>query len=511
MTRRPVRRTVRMSEAAMDPSTASLAYQAMAPMWKQIDTVIGGTATMRAAGQDVLPQHEGEGDKRYKERVAVSVLTNYTSLTLDYWVGKPFGKPVQITKDTAPEIIEFSDDVDSCGNDITVVCKDWFYKGLKDQIAYCLVSYPSLPPELQGKTVTKADEEKYGLRPYWCIMPACSVLSVRKQMRNGMEAVMHLRHYDNTVEYIGFEEVLVFQIKEYNRYIPQPNADGTPSDSPDFVVITDWRRDPETKKWAKVAEYQQSQPDIPLVEFNTGKMELEDLSFLNILHYQSASDQRNCLTVARFPILAGSGVDKKTSITIGPYEYLASAEVNSKFYYVEHTGAALQSGQDDLDGLVADMALYGAEMLKQRPDRQTATAAVLDTAQTTAPLQVHVHSFASAVNMALYYTKLWMGLPEGTVAVAVVNTDFALTNEQSTQVDNLYKARSSGAISNKQLINGLIELKALPAGFNAQENEKELDEEARKELDKTVETAKAVAAAQPKPAPASKPAPKPKD
>lgn len=511
MTRRPVRKTVRMSEAAMDPSTASLSYQAMAPIWKMIDTVVSGTRAMRCEANEMLPQHEGEGDKRYKERCAVSVLTNYTSLTLDYWVGKPFGKPVQISQDSAPEIIDFTDDVDQCGNDITVVCKDWFYKGMRDQIAYCLVSYPALPPELVGKTVTKADEEKYGLKPYWCILPATSVLAVRSQMRNGMEAVMHLRHYDNVTEYIGFEEVLVYQIKEYNRNIPPPNEDGTPSDQPDYVTITNWRLDPQTKKWAKTSTYTQTQPNIPLVTFNTGKMELEDLAYLNILHFQSASDQRNCLTVARFPILAGSGVDKKTSVTIGPYEYLAAADVNSKWYYVEHTGAALQAGQDDLDGLVADMALYGAEMLKQRPDRQTATAAVLDTAQTTAPLQIHVHSFASAVNMALYYTKLWMDLPEDAIAKAVVNTDFALTNEQSAQVDNLYKARASGAISNDQLIAGLVELKALPVGFNADQNKKELDAEAQAKIKEQADTAKAMADAAPAPAPAAKPKPKPKD
>ena len=39
-------------------ATPSLAWRCMASKWRQIDTVLGGTASMRAAGKTYLPPHQ---------------------------------------------------------------------------------------------------------------------------------------------------------------------------------------------------------------------------------------------------------------------------------------------------------------------------------------------------------------------------------------------------------------------------------------------------------------------
>jgi hypothetical protein len=483
------------SKASLDPSTPSLAYRAMAGDWKQISDVLGGTKSMRAAGKVYLPQHEGEGDTRYKDRLQSSTLTNYTLLTLEYWVGKPFKKPAVLSKDTDADILALADDIDLSGNELTVVLKDWFSKGMAKQVAYCLVEFPEVPAELQGR-VTLADQQRLNLRPYWCIIPAEAMIDFRKERINGEDVVTHCRFYDNESYYDGFEEKVRVRIREINRVVGPPGPNGEPGEV--SVVQRLWTKK-DRNQWDRGPDKAISLSSIPCVEFNTGKMELLDLTYLNITHYQSASDQRNCLTTARFPILAAKGVATDTVVTIGPYAFLAAKDANSEFYYVEHTGAALDAGQTDLDGLTEDMALYGAEALKQRPDRETATSRVLDQAEATAPLQVHVFNFISCVNTALYYTALWMEKPEGTIARVEIDTDFAMSKEASQKIDTAKELRKSGDISRKQFLAMLVEAKALPESFNAEANEKELVEEAAAKADQAALAAKKLAQANPKP------------
>lgn len=490
------RQTTRSSVRANDPSTPSLAYQAMAADWALISTVLGGTKAMRAAGKTLLPQHEGEGDLRYRNRLSTAVLTNYTELTLDYWTGKPFSKPAVISKDSDPDIIKLADDINLCGDEFTVVLKDWFTKGMSKQVAYCLVDFPEVPEHIRARGVTLADQKRLNLRPYWVIMPAEAVIAPRKERINGEDIFTNVRYYDNETVYDGFEEKIKVRIREWDRNVISRDEYGEETE----VEIRQRLHVKNGKNW-DAGQWKKVDFDyIPLVEFNTGKMELRPLADLNVLHWQSSSDQRNCLTVARFPILAGKGVAEDTVVTIGPYNFLASKDSASEFYYVEHSGSALSAGQTDLDNLTEDMALYGAEMLKQRPDRETATSRVLDQAENTAPLQVHTFNFASAVNMALYYTGLWMEKEDGKfIARVEIDTDFAMSAEASQKIDNLKELRKSGDVSRTQLLTAMKEAKGLPDSFDVTKNEAELNAEADAKADKAAQAAKKLAEASPKP------------
>ena len=56
------------------PATTSAAYDTMAPRWHLIETLLGGTEAMRAAGETYLPRHSEETDKGYEERLSAAVL-----------------------------------------------------------------------------------------------------------------------------------------------------------------------------------------------------------------------------------------------------------------------------------------------------------------------------------------------------------------------------------------------------------------------------------------------------
>src|SRR5690606_28345549 len=137
------------------------------------------------------------------------------------------------------------------------------------------------------------------------------------------------------------------------------------------------------------------------------------LAYLNICHWQSSSDQRNVLTVTRFPMLAISGAlkenpDGSAPINVGPHSYLQMDDPQGKFYFVEHTGAAMSAGRQDLEDLKEEMASYGAEFMKKRPANEGVVARALDSAESLSALQVWVIDFRDALERLLRLTAKWL-------------------------------------------------------------------------------------------------------
>jgi hypothetical protein len=65
--------------------------------------------------------------------------------------------------------------------------------------------------------------------------------------------------------------------------------------------------------------------------FMTGEPPLEDLADLNVAHWQSQSDQRNILHVARVPILFGAGFDERAAtLVVGAGTMARSSDPDAK-------------------------------------------------------------------------------------------------------------------------------------------------------------------------------------
>lgn len=484
----------RLSAAQRDPSTPSLGYQSMSLRWHLMNSTLGGTEAMRLAGKIYLPQHAHEPPHAYEERLNAALFTNYTRLTLDYLVGKPFSVPVEFTEDTDQRIKALAADMNLQGDDLTAVCKEWFEKALAKGFAHCMVEHPVAP---NGGEYTLADQARLNLRPYWVVLDPEDVIAAEPQRgADGEETYHHVRVKKYDIERVGYEEGIVERIYEYNReYAIEEGKE--PTEGVWRVKVDVWRKG--KREWEIESTNFSTLDVIPLVTYYTkregvlnARPELLDLAYTNVTHWQSDSDQRACLTVARFPMLAGSGVDEEKVITVGPHSFLSSTDPQSKYYYVEHTGGALAQGVKDLEMLEVKCAYYGAEMLKERPDRQTATSAIIDTSQTMAPLQRMVVSFISSVGQAMWFTAKWMSLDlKDDKAAVKIYIDFAVSPQKQKQADTLKESRMSGDISHAQYIKGLIELDLLPPGFDETANARERDTEAQKKMDDAIKTAQA--------------------
>jgi len=456
---------------AVNPSTPSSAWREMSPKWSRVETLLGGTDSMRAAGKKYLPQHENEKDENYRERLDRAVLYNMTQDVLESLVGRPFSEPMKVSDDCPPVMRNILDDVDLQGNAVGVFCRKWFKEGLAKGLAHVLVDYPTLPALPEGETRTAATDQKDERRPYWVFIKPENLIAANSVVRDGREILTHARILEE--EKIPHDTWGERTVKKVRVFDCDPDQDVVT-----FRVFT--LREDE-KEWEETTPATQiDRPRIPLVTFYadrtglmTAKPPMEDLANLNVAHWQSDSDQRNVMTVARFPMLAVSGVDDSGGkVVIGPKRVLSTPEATGRWYYVEHGGAAIAAGRQDLLDLEEKMSGHGAEFLRKKPGSQTATARALDSAEATSPLEDVVQRFNDAVAQVMDVTGGWLGLDEvGSVAVA---TDLGPETIEAADFDALKSARDRRDISRKTLLGEYQRRGVLSADFDADKDEEEL-------------------------------------
>lgn len=456
------------------PATTSAAYDRMAPRWRLIETLLGGTEALRAAGELYLPMHQEETAAGYDERLNQAVLFNMVGQTLDTLAGKPFSEPVGL--DDVPEAIEKQVlyDVDLQGNNIDVFARQLFREGMAKAFAHVLIDYPRPAEREDGQPRTLADDRADGLRPYWVIVKPECVLFARSEIIQGVETLQHIRILETYTEQEGFAEVQRRRIRVLEPgtvMIYEPTKDKTARGEEKWT---------QTDAWATGLGY------IPLVTFYAnrdgfmeGKPPLLDQAWLNVAHWQSTSDQRHILKVARFPILACSGATAEDSdpVVVGPNKVLYNPDPNGKFYYVEHDGAAIAAGRQDLIDLQEQMAGYGAEFLKLKPGNPTATGRALDSAEASSDLAAMAMVFQDSMAQVLDITAEWMRLTQKGGTVKVV-TGYELETEDATTLDALHKARAARDISRETYLEGLKVRGVLSADLEIEEEEERLVEEA---------------------------------
>lgn len=456
------------------PATTTHAYDEMIGRWQKIQTLLDGTEEMREAGRLYLPQHEHESDEAYAERRNAATLFNMTKLILNSWVGRPFSDPLVMQDDVPQEIRDLQDNIDLLGNAIQVFARNWFKEGLAKGVSHVMVEMP----RTSGDNRTLADDRADGIRPYWVHIKPEQVFFADAVVINGEEVLTEIRMVEHVTVRDGFALY-------HNKQIRQYMLEDDPDTGNRFVSVTLYRQVPKKEdEWVKIDYFQMDIDRIPMVSFYSDREDLmmatppiEDVADLNIAHWQSTSDQRACLTVARFPILTlTGGVDENGTLTIGPKKWLYTPDPNAQFKYLEHTGQAIETGRRDIQDLEAQMADYGSEYLKKRPGRETATARTLDSAEATSGLQDVTLRFIDAMQSVLAMTAKWLGLPNG--GTVDITTDFAPTPAEAEGLRTLVELRKIRDVSHNTMIQALVRARVLPEDFSSDQDLIDLENEA---------------------------------
>ena len=454
--------------------TASF-YRVMKPRWNLINALLGGTETMRAAGGTYLPRYAAETESSYMDRLGRATLLNYFGETLHNLSSRPFSKPIKPSEDLPEELVPLLEDVDQQGNDMTAFALTWFREALAKGFAHVLVEFPKVDPEVVR---TKADEDALKLRPYLVTIPTENLIAAYSEVVNGKERLTHIRFRETEVVRDGFDEVVVSRIR-----VMEPGM---------WQV---WESRSSTEDFTLVDQGVTTLDFIPLVTFYTqregfmlNRPPLMDLAHKNVEHWQSASDQRNVLTVARFPILTATGVDAQNDIVLGPKQVLTIDNANGKFSYLEHNGNAIEAGRKDLEDIKDEMAMLGVELLVRRTGAATATEKSINAAQAQTKLAMMALKFADSVELALHYMCRWMALDvEDKVLKVSIHTELDLSTSEDKGLDLLKTARQIKDISRVAYLDELKRRSILAPTFDEKDDKELLDEEGAEGLARMAE------------------------
>lgn len=434
--------------------------------WKMTRALMGGTEVIREAEYDFLPKEEAETRRSYDARLSRSVLFGAYKKTISTSTGRPFSKPIDFDK-FKKRLLDFNEDIDLQGNNIDVFARNWFMTSLAHSHAFCLIDHPKRP-DIEGVSddlPSLETEQELNLRPYWRIVAPYDVIGWRSIIRNGVEIPTQVRIRETATKDVGMFDCI--EVKRVRVL------------TPGFYEL--YEENPSNGQWSVVDRgvYLDAMGEplgrIPIVPFFSGPVYgfyqarpiFEDLAYMNILHWQSQSDQENILHVARVPILFGAGFHEGDNLEIGASRWVRGPE-GSTLSYVEHSGAAIQAGRDSLEDLENRMRIMGAEVLVRDPNRITATQKILDTEESNSELQTLVLMFQDALEQAYLLTAQWIG-DESAVGEVSIFRDFGISAADFQEANVILQMRLSKQISQETFLDEMKRRGILQEDLNVED------------------------------------------
>lgn len=348
---------------AVKVNATSPEAQLMAADWTLIDDLMGGTKTMRAAGQTYLPQRPLEDANDYADRLRLAALLPAYAETIQRMTGRIFADSMVLDEDIPGWIVnDVLPDIDRQGRNLHVFAREWFHEALAYGLSHCIVESPQV-----AGVRTQAEQKAARVRPY----------AIRIHPRR----VLGWREADGELIQVRISFVRTEAEGEWGtRSIPQVRVY-----EPGLVRTYEQPNEKEDT-WVLVDEVQTGLPRIPLITLYThrtgmltGKPPLLELATLNTRHWRLQSSNDTLIDTASVPLLSITGVDDGDDVIIGA-KHAVRLPQGASMQYVEHSGAAIGAGRQALVDLVEDMRRAGAKMLQPANQSKTATEAREDAA-----------------------------------------------------------------------------------------------------------------------------------
>ena len=437
-----------------DPSNLAEKVRDMQARAEVCNALMGGTTGMREQGTRYLPIEPAETPTAWASRISRTVLFPAFEKAINTMLGKPFGQPIAIEDDVPVAIKEALENVDLAGRDFDTFSRDLFKQTLQDGIGWVLVDYPRVPTDL-----TVADERELQVQPYLVHIPLANVLGWKSKTISGIPTLTQFRYLE-IVEtddgQWGSKDVKRVRVLEPGQVtVYQQGADA---------------------KWDVVPEESgpMTLPQIPLVTFYTGRTAwmqaqppMESLAWLNVEHWQSRSDQRHILHFARVPLLFGKGIERAQDgqIVIGP-DRLITGGPESDLKVVEHSGAAIEAGRQDLQDIEDAMRRVAGELLTGKVQK-TATETDREAGEGEATLKQWVRTFEDALELCLDLMAQWLNEPSG--GRLCINTEWDDEELQADMMTALTNLHDKGLMSKDSVLWNLKQGGKLPPDRTVEE------------------------------------------
>jgi hypothetical protein len=451
------------------PKTPSPDYEAMSGFWQMTSAILKGAPGLRV--EAYLPKFPKEPDDVYKLRRTNAPLTNLYDDISRNLASRPFAKPVEISE-KAPEVIGGTIDadtktrsgglvanIDGQGNSLHVFAATSFKAGIDKGLDWILVDHTRAVPRADGRTLSKADEQEQGLRPYWVHIPAERMLAVFSDFVSGVETIIYARIYEPCVERAGYGTVTKERVREISRDPIAQGPAGVTAYGPAHWTLLEEQTDAQGKKsWVEIDAGDYSIGVIPIVPFIPGKRHgssfvvdppLRNIAFMQIEEFQQESNLKEVSTMTAFPMLAAIGVTLAPGETfqVGPRSLLTAPATGDgstgDFKYVEPEATSLTFLETRLANFRQEMRDLGMQPL------QAANLTVITTAnasqKASSAAQAWAILFKDTLDRCLSLTALWLGIKD--IVTAKVHTDFAVETSGDLDMGELLKSVVAEKIS----------------------------------------------------------------
>lgn len=408
--------------------TPSKQFVSMMTKWELPMDLLGGTPAMRDAATKWLPQEPNESNEAYRVRLNRTFLFNIYKRTVDSLVGSAFNRNVEVNG--VPEELGYLEwNADGQGQSLTEFCAKQFHDTLVYGKAHIYTDFP----EVDTAGMNYAEYMALGLKPYFARLSPTSVIGWNHSYNNGFEKLNYVRIRDDRLE--EDENTFEQQYVTYVRYVSGEsirvyrNQGGSAS----FITNPSPKNNVQAKGggYEEISDYENYLKEVPISTAYSNKLApfvseppLADLAWMNLCHYQSSSDQRNILHIARVPFLLGTGFEdgEVENVTISANRMVLSTNNDADIKYVEHTGQAIAAGRQDLKDMEEQCARLGAEILFSKSvARQTAEARRIDQAEALSVVQTVLRSIEQSVEKAYGFAAKWLDIPEDKLEKISIN------------------------------------------------------------------------------------------
>lgn len=423
-------------------ATPNVAYKDMEKKWELVEAIRAGTEAMREKGEKYLPKEPKESPEAYQVRLHRTELYNLYNRTLTALTGIAFTKPIVVSG--CPEELDYLEtNADGTGRSLNELAYDLAIDALHYGLAHLITDFPETTDARN-----LAEYRKRGYKPYFNHINPTRMIGFRESEGVGNSVLSNIRvmeskvvarkdnqWIDKEVFYVRVFTATEIEIWEYDPELDTPRFDlkRTVPNSLGYIPI-------ETIYSVKTG-------------FMQGTPALYDLARMNLLHWQSSSDQRNILHIARVPFLFAKGFDdgELDNTEIGANRMIVASRSDADIKHVEHNGAAISAGRQDLQDIETHMAALGADLLLAKgASRVTATARRIDQNESMSILQMVLRGIENSLERSYKIAGEWIGVDASKVTISI-GADLSTANEPNPTAA-LLLLKESGLLTDEQLV-----------------------------------------------------------
>jgi hypothetical protein len=447
------------------PNTPSADWEAMAPYWQQVDTILSGAAAMREAGEKYLPRFPNEPYTNYRFRLSSAKFTNVFRDIVEGLASKPFAQELDIADGASERFELITEDIDGRGNNLHVFAAETFFNGIAMAVDWILIDYTK-----SAGAQTVAEERATGARPYWVHVPAVAVIDIQSEAVEGREQLTRVR---------------IMQAANRVRQFDRIKVDGG------YAVTWQVMEPDEKGNWRPIEDGLITLPEIPMVPFVTGRRigskwqfhpPMRDAADLQVELFQEETALKYIKTMSAFPMLAGNGVTPPTNgdgtpmtVPVGPMSVLYappnSDGSHGEWKFIAPPADLLRFLGEDIEKTIKQLRELGRQPLTAQSGNLTKITTAVAAAKGNSAVQMWALGLKDALEQALKYTAMWLN--EATEPEVKIFTEFGVDALESVAPELLIKARENGDLSGSTLRSELKRYGILSAEFD-EEKEREI-------------------------------------